>query len=274
MAIYFRIVSYHFNGEALMRKLIHFSCFFFIICLVFGCATSQTPVEKYLSMSCTIKDDEEGSLNPYVLHVIKGYPTDGSYPYRWEKNEYDIYNGVTEDLVYQGRVVAKGHPNKTLCSNCCGLTFEIFFRSMRLRNIRKGLDPSDFNSMMWDDLFNMMLIWFIVGKGDSPREAIDYYGLGTKIMDWEQAKPGDFMDISRNNGSGHSVIFIEWVRDAKGGITGLKYFSSNSRGVGYATEYFSDSGGKVMREHIHIGRVGRIEDYRAFDRTTIPNRNT
>jgi len=256
-----------------MRKIVPFYSPVIIIFLAIGCSSVKSPVEEYLSNTGMVKEDEEGSLNPYVMHVIKGYPTDGSYPYRWEKNEYDIYNGVTEDLVYRDRLLAKAHPNKTRCSNCCGLTFEIFFRSMRLRNIQKGLDPDDFNGMTWDDLFNMMLIWFIVGKGDSPREAIEYYGLGTKIMDFEQAKPGDFMDISRNNGSGHSVIFIEWMRDAQGKITGLKYFSSNSRGVGYLAEYFSDSGGKVMREHIHIGRVGRIEDYKKFDRTKIPNRN-
>jgi len=245
----------------------------FLTLFLFGCATNQTPVDRWLARGGAVTDDEEGSLNPYVLHVIKGYPTDGSYPYRWAKGEYDIYNGVTQDLVYKGRAVAKGHPNKSHCSNCCGLTFEIFFRAMRLRNIQKGHDPDDFNGMTFEDLFNVMLIWFIVGQGDSPREAIDYYGLGQKIMDWERAKPGDFMDISRNNKSGHSIIFIDWVRDEQGKITGLKYFSSQKSGVGYATEYFSDSGGKVMREHVHIGRVGRIEDYKPFDRAKIPNRN-
>ncbi len=231
-----------------------------------------SPVAIWLAHGGIVKDDDESSLNPWVIHVIKGYPVDGSYPYRWEKNEYDIYNGVTETLLYKGAIVAKAHPNKTRCSNCCGLTFEIFFRAMRLRNQRKGLDPDDFNGMTRDDLFNMMLIWFVVGPGDSPREAIVHYGLGRAITDWEQARPGDFMDISRNNGSGHSVIFLEWMRGESGGIEGLIYFSSNSGGVGELTERFSDSGGKVLREHVRIGRVGGIEDYRLFDRAAIPER--
>jgi len=242
--------------------------------LLIGCAAPHSPVARYLAKNTKIQEDEDGALNPYVLHVIGAYPTDGSYPYRWEKNEYDIYNGVTEDLVYRGKIIARGHPNQTRCSNCCGLTFEIFFRAMQIRNKQKGINPDDFNGMSWEDLFNMMLIWFVVGRGDSPREAIVYYGLGQAIDNWEEAKTGDFMDISRNNGSGHSVIFIEWQRDDSNKITGLKYFSSQSNGVGYATEFSSDSGGKVLREYIHIGRVGRIEDHKPFKRSQIPNRNS
>ena len=253
--------------------------YLFVLLFLFGCAhfhsnkSDLSPVESYLAQAGPVQEEPYGKLNPYVLRLVSAYPTDGSYPYRWEKNEYDIYNGVTEDLIYQGKVLAKAHPNGSRCSNCCGLTFEIFFRSMRLRNLQEGLDANDFNGMSWDDLFNMMLIWFVVGKGDSPREAICYYGLGDAIKDWEDARPGDFMDISRNNGSGHSVIFIKWLRDESGRITGLRYFSSNSRGVGYLEEYFSDTGGKVLREHVHIGRVGAIKDYRPLDRARIPNRN-
>jgi len=263
-----------------MKRLVYL-CIFLFALYFSGCALFEgdenpgdiSPVNSWLARAGDVLDDEEGSLNPYVLHVIRGYPLDGSYPYRWEKNEYDIYNGVTEDLVYRERILARAHPNGTRCSNCCGLTFEIFFRSMRLRNLQKGMDPDDFNSMNFDDLFNMMLIWFVVGKGDSPREAITYYGLGEAVDDWEEARSGDFMDISRNNGTGHSVIFISWLRDEKDRIAGLRYFSSNSKGVGFLEERFSDTGGKVLREYVHIGRVGSMENYRAFDRKAVPNRN-
>ena len=38
-----------------------------------------------------------------MLKVISGYPLDGSYPYHcsWKPREYDIYNGVTQDMWYQ-----------------------------------------------------------------------------------------------------------------------------------------------------------------------------
>jgi hypothetical protein len=235
-----------------------------------------TPVDKYLASAPQVKDDEEGSLNPYVLKVIEAYPKDGSYPYRCIKEpEYDLYNGVTQDLIYKGRVVAKAHPNNTRCSYCCGLTFEILVRAMQERNIQKGLDPDDFNGMSFFDLFNLLQLWYIEGEGDSPQLGIECYGLGKKIENLEEAKAGDFLDYSRNNSSGHSVIFIEWVKDESGKITGFKYFSSNSRGVGYLTEYFEDSGkegGKVLKKWFRPARVGSIENYKPFDRTQIPVR--
>lgn len=230
-----------------------------------------SPPDQWLARATPVLDDAEGSLNPYVLKVIDSYPVDGSFPYRWEKNEYDIYNGVSQTLEYQGRTIAKAHPNGTRCSNCCGITFEVFFRSMRLRNQQKGLKADDFNGMTGDDLFNAMLTWFVVGKGDSPQKAIDAYGLGDPITDWEKAKPGDFCDISRNNNSGHSVIFISWLRDSGGRITGMRYFSSGtSQGIGFASEYFTDAGGKVLREHVHLARVGSIEKYTPIDRANVP----
>ena len=233
-----------------------------------------SPVEQWLNRATPVLDDKEKSLNPYVLKIIDSYPVDGSYPYRWQKEppEYDIYNGVTQDLLYQGKIVAKAHPNKTRCSNCCGLTFEIFFRAMQMRNKDRKIDTNDFNGMTFDDLFNFMLIWFVVGQGDTPQKAIEYYGLGKRIDNWEEAKAGDFCDISRNNNSGHSIIFVEWERNPDGKIAGMKYFSSNSKGVGFTTEFFTDTGGKIIRESVHLARVGSIDNYKPFDRSNIPDR--
>ncbi len=235
-----------------------------------------SPVDKYLASAPPVQDDAEGALNPYVLKLIEAYPKDGSYPYRCIKEpEYDLYNGVTQDLIYKGRVVAKAHPNNTRCSYCCGLTFEIFVRAMQERNIQKGLDPDDFNGMSFFDLFNLLQLWYIEGDGDSPQFGIESYGLGKKIENFEEARAGDFLDYSRNNSTGHSVIFIEWARDEAGKIIGFKYFSSNSRGVGYITEYFADSGregGKVLNKWFRLARVGSIENYKPFDRTKIPFR--
>ena len=109
-----------------------------------------SPVDKALAKAYAreemIADDAEGALNPYVLKVISGYPLDGSYQYHcsWEPREYDIYNGVTQDMWYRGMVVAKAYPDGSRCSYCCGYTFEVFVRAMKLRNIQKGLDADDF----------------------------------------------------------------------------------------------------------------------------------
>lgn len=232
-----------------------------------------SPVDKFLARATPVLDDAEGALNPYVLKVIDAYPLGtGEYPYRCKPLEYDKYLGVTQNLFYQGRIVAKAHPNGTRCSYCCGLTFEILYRAMKLRNMQKGIDPDDFNGMTFYDLFNLLQLWYIEGDADSPQKGIEYYGLGRKITNWDEAKAGDFCDFSRNNGTGHSIIFIRWVKNPEGKITGMEYFSSNLRGVGYLTEFFSDSGGKVLRDWVHLARVGSIENYKKFDRSIIPLR--
>ena len=234
-----------------------------------------SPVDRWLADTPPVLDDAEVSLNPYVLHVIQAYPTDGSYPYHcdFKEKEYDIYNGVTQDLWYQGRIVAKAYPDGSRCSYCCGLTFEIFVRAMKLRNEQKGLPIDSFNGMDFYDLFNLLQLWYIEGEDDSPQRGIVSYGLGPAIDDWEKARAGDFCDFSRNSRSGHSVVFIEWTRDPAGKITGMKYFSSQGRtGPGFATEFFSDSDGKLLRDSVHLARVGSIENYKRFDRTKIPRR--
>lgn len=244
-----------------------------------------SPVDKALAKAYArdemVADDAEGSLNPYVLKVISAYPLDGSYSYHcsWKPWEYDIYNGVTQDLWFKGMVVAKAYPDGSRCSYCCGYTFEVFVRAMKLRNIQKGLDADDFNGMSFGDLFNALQLWYIEGKGDSEQRAITSYGLGCAITDFEQVRPGDFLSYSTTPAGGHSVVFLDWMRDDAKKIIGLKYFSSNlsgTHGVGYGSGRFSDanaSGRGILRNSLHIARVKAIKDYVKFDRATIPQRN-
>jgi hypothetical protein len=244
-----------------------------------------SPVDKALAKAYAredmVKDDDEGALNPYVMKVISAYPLDGSYPYHcgWKPREYDIYNGVTQDLWYRGMVVAKAYPDGSRCSYCCGFTFEAFVRAMKLRNVQKGLDPDDFNGMSFTDLFNMLQLWYIEGPGDSEERGVTSYGLGRAITNLEDARPGDFLSYSTTPPGGHSVILIDWLRDDQNKIVGLKYFSSNlggTHGVGYGQGRFSDSnanGRGLLRKSLHIARVGAIKDYKPFDRLNIPQRN-
>ncbi len=241
-----------------------------------------SPVDKALAraFACEERIADDGTLNPYVMKVISAYPLDGSYPYHcsWQPREYDLYNGVTQDLWYQGRVVAKAYPDGSRCSYCCGLTFEIFVRAMKLRNVQHGRNPDDFNGMTFHDLFNLLQLWYIEGAGDSPQRGIVAYGLGATITNLEDARPGDFGDYSTAPAGGHSIIFIDWLRDGDGHIVGMKYFSSNlsgTKGVGYGQGLFADAndGRGILRDSLRLARVGAIEHYRPFDRRNIPRRN-
>jgi hypothetical protein len=243
-----------------------------------------SPVDKALAKAYALEervvDDPEGSLDPYVLKVIAAFPLDGSYPYHcdWTPREYDIYNGVTQDQWFKGMVVAKAYPDGSRSSYCCGFTFEVFLRAMKLRNIQKGLDPDDFNGMTFHDLFNLLQIWYIEGPGDSEQRGIVSYGLGRAIANLEEVRPGDFLSYSTQPPGGHSAVFVDWLRDDQRNITGLKYFSSNlngSAGVGYGQNLFSDgnNGLGILRDSLRVARVGAIQDYRLFHREDIPQRN-
>ena len=243
-----------------------------------------SPVDRALAKAFAreelVADDAAESLNPYVLKVMSAYPLDGSYPYHcgWKPREYDLYNGVTQDLWFKGMVVAKAYPDGSRCSYCCGLTFEVFVRAMKLRNVQKGLDPDEFNGMTFYDLFNLLQLWYIEGDGDSPQRGIVAYGLGKAVTNLEDARAGDFADYSTTPPGGHSVIFVEWLRDEQGKIVGLKYFSSNlsgSHGVGYGSGKFSDcnNGKGILRDSLRLARVGRIREYAPFNRLQIPCRN-
>lgn len=243
-----------------------------------------TPVDKALAKAYAreemIEDDAEGSLNPYVLKVISAYtPDTNMYPYHcgWTPREYDLYNGVTQDMWYKGMVVAKAYPDGSRCSYCCGYTFEVFVRAMKLRNIQKGLEADDFNGMTFNDLFNMLQLWYIEGKGDSEQRGIVGYGLGKAITDLEEVRPGDFVSYSSAPSGGHAVIFTGWIRDDANKIVGMKYFSSNlsTKGIAPSQAKFSDSnnGRGILRNSLKIGHVGAIKDYKPFNRADIPARN-
>ncbi|MEJ0090850.1 MAG: hypothetical protein WDM80_14045 [Limisphaerales bacterium] len=246
-----------------------------------------SPVDKALTKAYAREDmvtnDAECSLNPYVLKVISGYPLDGTYQYHcsWKPWEYDIYNGVTQDQWYRGMVVAKAYPDGSRVSYCCGFTFEVFIRAMKLRNIQNGLEPDDFNGMTFNDLFNALQFWYIEGKGDSEARAVTSYGLGRSITNFDAALPGDFLSYSSTPSGGHAVIFLGWLRDDANDtnkITGFKYFSSNlsGNGLGYAQVHFSDStktGRGVLRNYVNIAHVGAIKDYKPFNRADIIQRN-
>jgi hypothetical protein len=89
--------------------------------------------------------------------------------------------------------------------------------------------------------------------------AIERLGIGREVERLEDARPGDFVQIWRSNKSGHSVVLVDWVRDA-GRIVGLKYRSSqkSTNGIGDRVEYFADapgSDGKVDRSRTYVARL-------------------
>lgn len=187
-------------------------------------------------------------LNPYVLETMKTYPVDGSYGYYWPKE--GGWEGTTRDLVYDGRKLTDGDPERR--SYCCGLTFEVYVRAL--------LDAAEgpVEGVSGDTLHELRLRFFGDSKEGERRRlcqfGLESLGLGEAIQDLEQARAGDFVQFWRHKGSGHSVIFVNWVR-RKGEIAGMTYWSSqtSTQGIGYQTEWIGSDG--IDREQIYVARA-------------------
>ncbi len=214
------------------------------------------------------------NLNQYVLDVVSTYSLEkGEYPYLLN-NDFKNYNGVTEDIYYKDELILKANPAGDRASNCTGISFEVFFKAMQKRNKELGIPVDDFNGMSKDEVFDMALTWF-VAKGSKSESnlavAIEKYGLGSRINNLEDARPGDFIDLSRENNSGHAVVFIDWLRKGEK-IIGLKLWSSqgSTNGISYKEEYFNikDENGKkyggVRLDNLHIVRVGPVSKYKKY----------
>ncbi|UNC90649.1 hypothetical protein [Candidatus Contubernalis alkaliaceticus] len=240
--------------------------------------SEQETLEKDMAQSETvqaaaqeIKYDQ--SLNKYVLEIIKTYPIGpGNYPYLLN-NDYANYNGVTTTLTYQGKTLLKAHPSGNRSSHCVGITFEVLFRALQERNRQLGIPVEDFNGMNWDNLHDFVLNWYAASGSKRTNNivlAVEKYGIGKRITNLEDVQPGDFIDFDRENGGGHAVVFINWIKESDGRIIGLRYWSSqgSTGGINYNEEFFNVYGkngakyGRVIKEGMFIVRIFPVSQYK------------
>jgi hypothetical protein len=70
------------------------------------------------------------------------------------------------------------------------------------------------------------------------------------------------VQLWRWSGSGHSVIFVNWVRDENQQITGMRYWSSQraTNGIGYRTEYFGQEKGLKAEVCSYARKIKPVDD--------------
>lgn len=179
------------------------------------------------------------SLNRAIVSQYKSYPTDGTYTYAWTSGSY----GVTQDLYYLGTLIAPTNAAHT--TYCSGITFETFMKAYETYNTAWG--HSQIGTMSTaQQMKNFRLVWYGVTDADRlSAKAISDYALGEPITDWEEVQEGDIVQIWRHSGSGHSVIFVSWVRDDSQVITGFNYWSTqtSTNGIGSRSEFFGETTG-------------------------------
>jgi hypothetical protein len=145
---------------------------------------------------------------------------------------------------------------------CTGYTFAVGFATA----LNRGL----LNDFTDKDIVKMQVVWNDGIAKNYPKLCVDAIAkplasnlkaLGKEVS-LEDTKAGDFCQIWRTSGSGHSVVVVETIKkDNK--ITGLKYYSSNGKvnpttkrtGAGENTEYFSDSGGTMLKKNTYFARL-------------------
>lgn len=201
-------------------------------------------------------------FNQLVLAQISTY-ANGSYPYLLN-TDYAHYNGVTTNLYYQGQLLLRADPAGSHASHCVGITFEVFFRAMEAWNKEHGSAGDSIKGLSYDRLYDFVLKWYAAGPKTENNQviALKKYHLGKQITNFADARPGDFIDFSRENQTGHTVVLINWIRD-NDKIVGLRYWSSqaSTHGIAYKTEYFnirrSDGSeyGNIIEDSVLIGRA-------------------
>ena len=216
------------------------------------------------TLSITVEPEETptvSNFNELVLTYLATYPTDGSNGYYWPSGS--DWAGTTRDIWYQAVLVAEGDP-QGLCY-CVGLTWEVYMRAWEEVDRTTGGDGS-INGLSVDDLYTFRVDWFVREvDGAGPSVAMENYGVGEEITDPSKLLPGDFLQFWRHSGSGHNVVFIDWVK-AGGEIVGVEYWSTQSStdGVGYNSESFGSSGSSIDPNLIYAGRGWMPPEWEAW----------
>lgn len=179
------------------------------------------------------------SLNERVVQVANTYAGGG---YKWAGS------GTPKDLIFNATKILGKSPEGTYCS---GYTFTVAFDVMNEKGMFAGLDVPTMKRFQQD--------WY--GSNDAAAEtqcviALEKLGLG-KAVALADAKAGDFVQFWRNNKTGHSVIFLNWIKDAQGRITGIKYRSTQklTDGIGERTETIGSGEKDINIERLYVARL-------------------
>lgn len=176
-----------------------------------------------------------------VVEIAHAYPDGGGYEWKG--------TGVPEAIRFgDATILEKG--KSTYCS---GFTFAVVMKAASERGLLKRKTADDVRAFQKD--------WYgsIKESGETQcAYALEKLGIGKEVKEAE-AREGDFLQLWRTNKSGHSVVFLDWVKDGEKRI-GVKYRSSqkSTDGIGDRVEYFTGVPGKkglVDPQRLYFGRL-------------------
>lgn len=160
-------------------------------------------------------------LNRYVKEVCDALVRERSgRGYAWPVEDKSA-GGCFEDVVFRDVRILRAVPPATFC---CGVTFEILWKAWRAAGYEPTFSLADARALQRD--------WFNARTTRTGPHALARYGLG-EIVRPEDATPGDFAQLWRQGGGGHSVVVLERHEDGR-----LTYLSTqpSTNGIGKRTE--------------------------------------
>jgi len=257
-----------------------------LLLLAAGCGPGSTSSPGDSSIRSAPDPDRSGDRTPlpsaaafrrHVLRVMRSYPTDGTYGYNWP--EETAIHGVTRPLTYHDTVIA--HPGtgaRRSNTYCSGVTFELFFRSFR-RWCRKTGHPFSIAGLSAGELQRLRTLWYGADRSMSwaqrkrtVQTAVVEMGIGRAVERLEDAAPGDYIQFWRETAdgdpSGHTALFLGWIRHDDGRLRGVRYWSSQSstNGIGIHREFLDRGPAPIDRDQVYIARIGRPASAGGSDR--------
>lgn len=205
--------------------------------------TKQTPFVYFTAYMSPF------GFNNWVINEFESTPIDGTFPYEW------VGNGVTHDIYYQSSLIlANNSGNKCYCS---GITFESFMDAWNSYMSTYGIN--NIFGLTVTNVKNFRQRWYGTSADyrDCSTNAITYHKCGVRITNLDEVQRGDFIQIWRASGSGHSVIFTDFERDDSGNILKLCYWSTqtSTNGCNYNKENWSS-----LTSETSFARVAKPHD--------------
>lgn len=181
--------------------------------------------------------------NQAVLEVAKSIADGGDY------NEKFAGSGTPKQVDFKGTKILSKGVDGTYCS---GFTFTVVMDAAQKQHLLE--------SKTADEIKKFQRQWYGAAPKSEEKQcvvALENMALGKEIQ-FDDAQPGDFVQLWRRK-SGHSAVFLEWVRDGEN-VIGMRYRSSQSstNGVGDHVEYFDDirtRKGTIDRKRTYFGRL-------------------
>lgn len=144
--------------------------------------------------------------------------------YAWPVADKSI-GGCFDDLVFDNVIVLKAGPG----TYCCGVTLEMLWRGWEAHVAEQG--GRLLGGLSVQDAKALRREWFCIGTRRGPVDALVPRGLGVEVPVGE-ARRGDFAQLWRPDGSGHSVFVLNVGRGR------ISYLSTqrSTKGLGARVE--------------------------------------